>query len=75
MTYAVHVDNEPPADSPELDPLQREGVAALLDRRLPRRVHSSSALPLRTTSPQVVEYVRTADGWRDNPMNGIVLNR
>lgn len=25
------------------------------------------------TSPQVMEYVRTADGWRDNPMNGIGL--
>ena len=34
MTYAVHVDIEPPAGSPELDPLQREGVAALLDRRI-----------------------------------------
>ncbi|WP_326854552.1 hypothetical protein [Actinocrinis sp.] len=36
MTYAVHVDIEPPAGSPELDPLQREGVAALLDGRIAR---------------------------------------
>lgn len=34
MTYAVHVDIEPPTGSPELDPLQREGVAALLDGRI-----------------------------------------
>jgi len=34
VTYVVTVDTETPADAPELDPLQREGVIHLLGKRL-----------------------------------------